>query len=325
MRMTKVLNGNLDALKVLLAIFVVVLHCHFMGGNYTAVGYLLCNGLFRVAVPTFFVINGYYLWQTLASGHSFARWFKRGLQLYLLWMLIYSPIYASFADLGSVGGVLGILKQFVIGYFHLWYLVGMLGGGLILYLLRKRPTGLLVVLASSAFVVGLVLQYARVYFELPNAFLQHFNQNDYTARNFLFMGFPFMALGFLLARHGVPERATRGKVCLALAIGLALLFGEAWLNYLHQADARQNFDFLASLPVVTAALFLLPFVFFRASTRNLNAKLSSALYYVHPLFLYGALSAGLAYGNTLTAVVLLLACVAAPLLILVSRRVRFLL
>jgi len=276
-------------------------------------------------VPTFFVINGYYLWQTLASGHSFARWFKRGLQLYLLWMLIYSPIYASFADLGSVGGVLGILKQFVIGYFHLWYLVGMLGGGLILYLLRKRPTGLLVVLASSAFVVGLVLQYARVYFELPNAFLQHFNQNDYTARNFLFMGFPFMALGFLLARHGVPERATRGKVCLALAIGLALLFGEAWLNYLHQADARQNFDFLASLPVVTAALFLLPFVFFRASTRNLNAKLSSALYYVHPLLLYGALSAGLAYGNTLTAVVVLLACVAAPLLILVSRRVRFLL
>ncbi|NVZ26611.1 acyltransferase family protein [Pseudomonas gingeri] len=323
--MAKALNGNLDALKVLLAVFVVVLHCHFMGGNYTAPGYVLCNGLFRVAVPTFFVINGYYLWQTLARGHSFALWFKRGLLLYLFWMLVYSPTYTSFAALGSVGGVLAILKQFVIGYFHLWYLVGMLGGGLILYLLRQRPTGLLMVLALGAFTVGLVLQYARVYFELPNAFLQHFNQNDYTARNFLFMGFPFMALGFALARHGVPEKVTRGQVCGAFTVGLVLVLGEAWLNYSHQADARQNFDFLVSLPLTTPALFLLPFVFFRASTSTLNAKLSSALYYVHPLFLYGALSMGLAYGNTLTAVVLVLAFLAAPLLILASRRARFIL
>ncbi|QXI26944.1 acyltransferase family protein [Pseudomonas vanderleydeniana] len=323
--MSKVLNGNLDALKVLLAVFVVVLHCHFMGGNYTTVGYLLCNGLFRVAVPTFFVINGYYLWKTLDGGHSFAVWFKRGLLLYLFWMLVYSPTYVSLEALGSVGGVLWIVKQFVIGYFHLWYLLGMLGGGLILFLLRGRPTALLVVLALAAFTIGLVLQYARVYFELPNAFLQHFNQNDYTARNFLFMGFPFMALGFLLARHQVPERVTRPQVCAALVVSLVLVFAEAWLNYSHQADARQNFDFLLSLPLITPALFLLPFVFFRASTSSRNAKLSSALYYVHPLFLYGALSLGIPYGNLMTAVVLLLALAAAPLLILLSRRLRFVL
>lgn len=65
--MPKVLNGNLDALKVVLAICVVALHCKVFGGNDTAIGYMLGNGLFRVAVPVFFIINGYYLFHTLSE------------------------------------------------------------------------------------------------------------------------------------------------------------------------------------------------------------------------------------------------------------------
>jgi len=323
--MPKVLNGNLDALKVLLAIFVVALHCKIMGGNYNALGYMLCNGLFRVAVPAFFIINGYYLFQTLAAGHSFANWFKRGLLIYLFWMLVYSPLYVDPATIVSVGGVLGVLKKLLIGYFHLWYLLGMLGGGLMLFVLRDTSSISLIGLALAAFLIGLLLQYARVYYELPNAFLQHFNQNDYTARNFIFMGFPFMAMGFLFARHRVPQRVTRGGVWLGLLIGLGLILAESGLNYALRADVEQNFDFLASLLVITPALFLLPFVHFRASTNSIPAKLSSAVYYVHPWLIYGAMTAGLVYGNPMVALVTLLAFTAAPLLILASRRVRFIL
>lgn len=323
--MPKVLNGNLDALKVLLAVFVVALHCHILGGNDTTLGYLLCNGLFRVAVPTFFIINGFYLYQTLAAGHSFTTWFKRGLWLYLFWMLIYSPLYVEPATLGSVGGILAVLKKLVIGYFHLWYLTGMLGGGLILYVLRSRSTTLLTLLALSAFAIGLFLQYARVYYELPNAFLQHFNQNDYTARNFVFMGFPFMTIGYLFARHQVTEKVTRLGVWTALVLGLSLILSEAYLNLVLRADTELNFDFLFSLVIIGPALFLLPFVHVRASTSTTPAKVSSAVYYVHPLFILGAMSLGMAYGNLLALVVLVLAFGAAPVLILVSRRVRFVL
>jgi hypothetical protein len=323
--MPKVLNGNLDALKVVLAVFVVALHCHIFGGNATTLGYLLCNGLFRVAVPTFFIINGFYLHRVLAEGQSFAIWFKRGLWLYLFWMLIYSPMYVSPATSGSVGGMLAVLKTLLIGYFHLWYLTGMLGGGLILYMLRRRSTTLLVTLALSAFMTGLFLQYARVYYELPNPFLQHFNQNDYTARNFVFMGFPFMTIGYLFARHQVTETVTRAGVWTALALGLALILSEAFLNLALRADTQLNFDFLASLLLVGPALFLLPFVHVRASTSSVPAKVSSAVYYVHPLFMLGAMSLGMAYGNLLAVVVLVLAFAAAPLLIVLSRRVKFVL
>lgn len=323
--MPKVLNGNLDALKVLLAVMVVMLHCKLLGGNYTWVGYLLCNGLFRVAVPTFFIINGYYLYQTLEGGHSFAQWFKRGLLIYLFWMLVYSPQYVDPATIASLGGVLGVVKKLLIGYFHLWYLLGMLGGGLILLVLRRWRSPALIGLALAAFLAGLCLQYARVYFELPNAFLQHFNQNDYTARNFLFMGFPFMAIGFLCARHELAQRIGRPLLWGWLGLGLVLILGEAAVNFALRADVEQNFDFLASLLVITPVLFLLPQAYFRASHSNFPAKLSSAVYYVHPWFVYGALAAGMAYGNQMTMLVLVLAFAVAPLLILASRRVRFIL
>ncbi|MGC5701071.1 acyltransferase family protein [Pseudomonas sp. NFXW11] len=323
--MSKVLNANLDALKVLLAIMVVALHCKLLGGNYTWAGYLLCNGLFRVAVPTFFIVNGYYLYQTLNGGHSFAQWFKRGLLIYLFWMLVYSPQYVDPATVASLGGLLGIVKKLLIGYFHLWYLLGMLGGGVLLLVLRKRSSTVLIGLALAAFLTGLGLQYARVYVEFANGFVQHFNQNDYTARNFLFMGFPFMAIGFLCARHQLAQRFSRRSLWCWLVLGLAAIFGEAALNFALRADVEQNFDFLLSLLVIAPALFLLPLAYFRAGHSNFSAKLSSAVYYLHPWFIYGALGLGMAYGNLMALLVLLLAFGVAPLLVLASRRVAFIL
>ena len=49
------------------------------------------------------------------------------------------------------------------------------------------------------------------------------------------------------------------------------------------------------------------------------------MYYIHPLFIVGALAAGMAYGNLLALLVIGLALVAAPLLIALSKRVRFVL
>ena len=323
--MPNVFNGNLDALKVVLAICVVALHCKILGGNDTAIGYMLGNGLFRVAVPVFFIINGYYLCHTLSEGHSFGAWFKRGLWMYLFWMLVYSPFYVDPATVGTLRGLLGIVKSFLIGYFHLWYLVGMLGGGLVLYALRHWRTPQLVTLALIAYLIGLALQYARVYYVLPDPFLQHFNQNDYAARNFLFMGFPFMCMGFVFAKHQVAQAVSRPLVWGWLVMGVALMLAESYMNYSLRANPQLYFDFMFSLPILTPALFLLACVYFRASSSNTAAKVSSAVYYIHPLFILGALTAGMAYGNVLALVVIGLALAVAPGLIALSKRLKFVL
>lgn len=61
-------NVSLDLLKLLMAIMVVALHANFLQ-EYSLLGsYLLVNGLFRVAVPIFLIINGFYFFNVLIQG-----------------------------------------------------------------------------------------------------------------------------------------------------------------------------------------------------------------------------------------------------------------
>ncbi|MGY4493498.1 acyltransferase family protein [Pseudomonas sp. TE3610] len=320
--MTRTVNANLDRLKLVLAFVVVALHCKVMGGNDTTLGYVLCNGLFRVAVPVFFLINGYFLLHPLQSSAGYWVWLKRIIALYVFWMLVYSPFYVTGP---SVGALLAAVKQWFIGFFHLWYLLGMLGGSVMLYVVRKRPTWQIAALALGLFIIGLLLQYARVYVTIPQPFLQHFNQNDYTARNFVFMGFPFVALGYLLAREQVVPRLSRPALWALLGVGVVLMVGESLFNLQHTTDRALNFDFMASLPLVAPALMLLALAYESPTHSTYMGRLSSAVYFAHPLFIYVAMAVGLAYGNLMALVVAILVTAAAPLIIAVSRRWRFVL
>jgi len=320
--MSKIVNANLDRLKLLLALMVVAMHCKVLGGNDSLPGYLLCNGLLRIAVPVFFLINGYFLGQALQGAAGIRRWLGRIVLLYVFWMLVYSPFYVA----GSgVGAVLLALKQWLIGFFHLWYLLGMIGGGLLLYAVRERRTWQVAALALIAFALGLALQYARAYVQIPEAFLQHFNQNDYAARNFLFMGFPFVATGFLLARHQLPARLAPGLLWTWLVVALLLMLAESWFNYHHAPDRVINFDFMFTLPLVAPVVVLLALHYPRPGTGDRVGRLSAAVYFTHPLLMFAAMAAGLAYGSLMALLVALLTLAVAPLVIAASRRWRFIL
>jgi len=319
---TKTVNANLNWLKFTLALIVVAVHCKILGGNDTLAGYLLCNGVFRVVVPVFFIINGYFLGQAPMTWPVMRQWLWRVTMLYVFWMVIYSPLYLTglgFADM------LAAIKQWVIGYFHLWYLVGMIGAGALLFVLHQRSTATLAAAALATFAMGVALQYARVYVHIPNDFLQHFNQNDYTARNFLFMAFPFMALGYLLARHPLHLRLSRSLVWGWLLLAMALMLLESELNYRNDPVHLFNFDLLASMPLVAPALFMLVMVYDRPTQSVYVGQMSSAVYFVHPLILWCALGAGVVYGNFMVMLVTLAAVALAPLLIAMNQRWRFML
>ncbi len=320
--MSKTVNANLDWLKFLLAMMVVAVHCKILGGNDTLAGYLLCNGIFRVVVPVFFIINGYFLGQSLLTQAGIRRWLWRVAMLYVFWMVIYSPLYVTGVGFGET---LQAIKTWIVGFFHLWYLVGMLGAGVMLYALRDRPTWLIATLALLMFCIGLGLQYARVYVHIPNPFLQHFNQNDYTARNFLFMAFPFMAMGYLLARHQLHLRVKPALLWGWLLLAMVLMLIESELNYRNDPMHVFNFDLMAAMPLVAPALFLLVLLYERPSLNGYVGQMSSAVYFVHPLVIWGALATGLVYGNLMVVVVTVGAVALAPLLIAASQRWRFIL
>ena len=195
---------GIDTLKLFFSLVVVWIH--------TGVGNL--GGLTPWAVPFFFLVSGFFLFGKLfqtrereARDAMIGKWWKNVLRLYLLWSLIFLP----FAIIGLVNDHLGIAKAIVLylrnfllvgeNYLSwpLWYLLGMLWAGGIIWAANKLR------LPFQALCLVAVLL-----FFLPRL-LNLMNNDSYVrlfkyTRNGLFLGFPVMVLGGLVRRILPPMK-----------------------------------------------------------------------------------------------------------------------
>lgn len=271
-------NLSLDLLKLIMAFMVVGLHASFLA-DLTETGFFLTvNGFFRLAVPVFLVINGYFF--AHLSGAGRAAWFRRTLMLYLVWMLIYSYAWLDPGDL-HLGALLGTVLS---GYFHLWYVIAMIGGALVLTLLRRASTPALILSALLTFGAGLFAQYAGNFHLFAGTALDE-RLNEYWAyRNFLFFAFPFLTIGFLIHRHDLAARVSLPRAAALSALGLVLLLLESYLNF--TAPARTgDIDTLAALLLLAPALFVLMMKLDWPGGGKTIGLLASGVYFLHPLAL----------------------------------------
>ncbi|WP_454254277.1 acyltransferase family protein [Pseudomonas sp. Marseille-Q8238] len=326
--MAKVINGGLDALKIALSCMVAVGHSGLFGGSVSLLGYQVNSGLFRITVPVFFLISGYYIYHSLQRDpNSLKIWVRRATTLYVFWMIIYLPFYITTDTFDGLKGLLTFIKYWIVGFFHLWYVISMIGGGILIYILRNQSNRTLIYLTVLLYLTGAFLQYIRAYYEIPVSLLQHINANDYVGRNFLFVAFPLMTIGFLIARNRLEEKITTGKILFLLIFGCATVLGEATLNYYLQQDSvrRLSFDCMLSIIIAAPALFLLPLRHVIAGRSLIPAKVSAAIYYIHPFILLTLMGLGREESTSTAMIVLLLSLPASALLILASRRWRFIL
>ena len=189
---------GIDTLKFLFSLVVVWIH--------TGVGSL--GGLTPWAVPFFFLVSGFFLFGKLfdqpdkeARAAKTASWWQKTLRLYLLWSLIFLP----FAVIGLAQDHLGLVKSLALylrnlllvgeNYLSwpLWYLLGMLWAGAIIWTANKLrlPFWVLCVLA-----VLLAVTPGLLHLDDNELYLRFFK----TTRNGFFIGFPIMVLGGLIRR-----------------------------------------------------------------------------------------------------------------------------
>lgn len=266
-------NVPIDTLKVFLAISVVLLHGNLLIEENQFVSFLLVNGVFRIAVPIFFIINGYYFIAVL-DNNSIASWFKRVLILYLIWTLIYFPFWINL-------DVKNLLLSLFIGHHHLWYIKALLLAGIMLYSFRNLKTKFLISLSLVLFIFGVGLQYLANYHLVKTTYIDDFLNHYYVYRNFLFVGFPFFTIGYLLKRTDWKLKLSFHKRLFVLLISGSLLLLESAYNYYH---SHEVFDLFISL-IVIAPLTFLSFKDFKFKTNSNTKKLSllaTAIYLVHP-------------------------------------------
>ena len=167
----------------------------------------LCQGLCRIAVPLFFIFNGFFLYRKTPidkfSLEPTKKYLLHIFRLYLLWNLIYFPLNLMSILKNSKGIIYGFVKYIknitCVGYYHLWYLNALLFAvALISFLLYKKWSPKKILFTSSIFyIIGLLGDgYYRVIsplFDVPyigdtlNLYFKIFS----TTRNGLFFAFFF--------------------------------------------------------------------------------------------------------------------------------------
>lgn len=143
---------NIDIAKVVFAVFVVAIHTLApFTATLSTEAQRVTTALLSMAVPFFFVASGFLLGNKLSSINRegqqgyLRKWLYRIGRLYLLWTLIYLPyaIYGFSLDGISIGKSIILYTRNILligeNYWSwpLWYLLGMLVSGCIIWLLNR--------------------------------------------------------------------------------------------------------------------------------------------------------------------------------------------
>ena len=271
-------NISLDILRLFMSFFVIGVHAKFLSDVHPVAAYLSINGIFRMSVPIFLLISGFYSFSAFENGRNRA-WFKRVLYLYIFWMLFYAYFWLN--PQGETLQASYIIETLLNGYAHLGYIAGLLGAGLLLYVMKGLRTSILVASIVMTFFAGVGLEYFYNTQTLSPA-LSEFLSNYWVSRNFLFYSFPFLMMGYLIRKCSFHRKISLPIAVVASLIGVSLLLSESYTNY------RMNVDFvdnLAALFIACPAIFLL---FTKLDIRGASKQLalySVGIYFIHTFVL----------------------------------------
>lgn len=312
-------NFSLDILKLILAIFVVALHCQFFYEYNQMISYLTVQGLFRIAVPTFFLINGYFF-SNAVEHKNVKEWMIRVFVLYAVWLVIYSPLWFE-------PNMKSIILDVFIGYYHLWYINAMLLSGALLILVKRMNVRSLLVLVLTLFISGVAIQYLGNYHVFETEVLDKISNFTFSHRNFLFLGFPFFAIGYLFKTQNWHNKLTQKQTLSIVILGFGLLIFESYLNYSFTGEGVDN---LFSLLLVCPFLFVYTINLktkntFHSNTSKTIAMLSTGIYLLHPWIIEIITSFSEFNQTFLTLLTILGSLLTAMILIKINEKVKFIL
>lgn len=303
-------NLAVDILKIILAFFVVFLHMHLLRDSYPSLSYVLVNGLFRIGVPVFLIITGYYFYH-VDDINKLKKWLIRIFLLYAIWSIIYIPFWKEDK----------VFINILFGYHHLWYLIGTFFAGIILFALKNKSPQFILLTILFLFGCGYMIQM------LGN--LHYFTgELDTTLnlfpsyRNFLFVCFPFLGIGFLIKKLNIDVKQKPSLLLVAGSVGLVVL--EAFLNYkVIGLDKKESIDLLISLLIACPIVFLYCKSIPVKTDSKILASISTAIYLVHPLIMEWIFNLHLPSFEFVIFITVLL--IVSLILVLINRKIKYLL
>ncbi|WP_029904387.1 acyltransferase [Prevotella sp. 10(H)] len=255
-------NIILDYFKIILSLLVITIHTQSLFDEDSVYGWLISNGIARIAVPCFFIISGYFINKKLEDKQVLKEYLLHILLVYIIWSLIYLPTYYNTIEPRS------LITFALMGYYHLWFLPALIIGIIMLAVVEKIFQNNLFVLLSGIilFVAGYIMENA-----------------DMPYRSFcngIFFGYPFLALGWYIRKKDLIKNIPNIYLYPLILISLCTLIIESYCGYKNEF----YHNLFISLMVLCPVLFMLILKNSKSISKGNSAgKLSAAIYYVHIL------------------------------------------
>lgn len=282
-------NQGIEQFRVILAMMVVAIHCLPLHRLWPDGDILITLTLFRIAVPFFFMISGYYVFSDLATQNSYParqrvwHFIKKQLQVYLIATLLFLPL-AWYSGMLGLNMPLGTFIQTLLVngiLYHLWYFPAIITGSLLVMgLLVRFSFKQVFFMAIGLYVIGLGGDsWSELAAQTPLAsFYSLIFQLLAGTRNGIFFAPLFLLLGVRARRfakkHASPHRYSYLLICL-----ICLLL-ESYL--LHHFTTPKHDSMYVFLPFVL--LFLFPIIqqWQAPMIWKQAGRLSLWLYLLHP-------------------------------------------
>ena len=316
-------NIVLDLLRLVLAFMVVGIHTHFLHDISPVGSFLTVHGLFTIAVPVFLLISGFYMFPVLEKGEE-NKWIKRILIIYLVWMAFYAYKWLLDVPDYSIDSISRVVHRFLFGYAHLWYIAGLLGATFLLkWMHRYASSSVMIASVFITFLLGVFIEHINYWHLAQNSTLQTIFSFDWIYRNFLFVSYPFLAIGYLINRYSLHKKISIPSLLFFCVAGIGLILMESYHNFqTHQTNSDNLLSILFAAPVI----FLL---FMKLNVDGYTKKLAlyaASIYFIHIFFVHVFEYLHIDLGETLlTFVVYILSAIASYFIVKLHERVPYIL
>jgi|GEM_PF-1117751 len=286
----------LDILKVIMSFMVVLIHGRPFIKLNPALNTFTSEGIFRIAVPIFFICNGFFL---KTDKDKFKNWLFKNLKIYILLTLLF-----AFTWTGSIHSIMDLIKigttKFLYGSYHLWYFPAYILSGIIIFIFKDHIK-VLTIISIILFILGCTAHNLIVYNSSVFNFFKSLplHRGAYYYRNFLTIGLPFVAIGYCIKQFDIKLKS--GAILFLLS--LLLFLSEIYFQYLHIPVSFIN-DI--HLEMYFSLLLICPVIFMFALRINIESinftdNISSYIYFFHPIFLFLFIDSSSALTQTIKA------------------------
>ena len=321
--MTQGRNITLDSYKIFLSIMVMLPHLYPIFADRPFLSDITSYGITRIAVPSFFLINGYFLANKLSDWKKLIPYLKHLSILYLVWTLIYLPY--NFAYNVTIEQV--IYRIFFLVYFHLWYINALIYVVIILHFIVRCMS------SKKGLFLFSILCFFMAYFFQDNAviFKVSFYQTGF------FIGLCFVSLGYFLGQTRLVEQMKQKKnrllvytLTLGSLVGVCVEFmGAAFMSNVPESwYYSKNIYLFCIILVPCLYLTVMSFSVYRKNVSVYFTQLSIAIYLSHNLFAlyaYGLGSMMLMFGAFRIPMIFIVTFIVSLIVIRVNKKVKILL